>query len=178
MAGEKKRRGRRAYLDDFQKTATGEYVYTGQLHHYETEGISRRQALARLWILTAVMAVAQVVSGCVPAAGMSNTFYVLLPYAGGLLSAASVVWLMCRLSAGGDPLRHYVYTATVGQMRLRGYLVLAFAAVTLVGEAVYLILHGVGTVLAGTVVFVICQAIFLIAALAWKSFVRKLCWSK
>ena len=93
MAEEKKRRGRRAYLEDFQKTATGEYVYTGKLHYYETQGLERRQALLRLWLLTGAIAAAVVVSGCVPAAGMSNTFYVLLPYAGALLSAASVVWL-------------------------------------------------------------------------------------
>ena len=134
MAEEKKRRGRRAYLEDFQKTATGEYVYTGKLHYYETQGLERRQALLRLWLLTGAIAAAVVVSGCVPAAGMSNTFYVLLPYAGALLSAASVVWLMCRLAAGGDPLRHYVYTATVAQMRVRGRLVLIFSALTLVGE--------------------------------------------
>ena len=90
MAEEKKRRGRRAYLEDFQKTATGEYVYTGKLHYYETQGLERRQALLRLWLLTGAIAAAVVVSGCVPAAGMSNTFYVLLPYAGALLSAASV----------------------------------------------------------------------------------------
>lgn len=108
---------------------------------------------------------------------MSNTFYVLLPYAGGLLSVASVVWLMCRLAAGGDPLRHYVYTGTVAQMRVRGYLVLIFSALTLAGEAVFLILHGVGTVLAGTIVFLACQMICLGAALAWKSFVKKLSWS-
>ena len=177
MAQEKKRRGRRAYLDDFQKTATGEYVYTGQLHYYETGSIPRRKALLWLWLMTGAMAAAQVLSGCVPAAGMSNTFYVLLPYAGGLLSVASVVWLMCRLAAGGDPLRHYVYTGTVAQMRVRGYLVLIFSALTLAGEAVFLILHGVGTVLAGTIVFLVCQMICLGAALAWKSFAKKLSWS-
>ena len=177
MAVDKKRRGRRAYLEDFQKTATGEYVYTGKLHYYETQGLERRQALLRLWLLTGAIAAAVVVSGCVPAAGMSNTFYVLLPYAGALLSAASVVWLMCRLAAGGDPLRHYVYTATVAQMRVRGRLVLIFSALTLVGEVVHLILDGVGTLLPGTLVFLACQLICLAAALAWESFVKKLNWS-
>ena len=177
MAGEKKRRGRRAYLDDFQKTATGEYVYTGKLHRYQTEGIGRRQALLRLWAITAAMAVAGIISGCVPAAGMSHTFYVLLPYAGELVSAASVVWLMCRLAAGGDPLRDYVYKATVLQMGVRGYLVLIFSAVALVGEGVYIVLYGLGSSPAGTMVFLLCQIVCLSAALAGKSFRKKLRWA-
>lgn len=177
MAEGKKRRGRRAYLEDFQKTATGEYVYTGKLHHYETKDIPRKKALLRLWLMTTAMAAGAVVAGCVPAAGMSGVFYVLLPYAGTLLSAVSVLWLMCRLSAGGDPLRHYIYTATVGQMRLRGYLVLIFSALALAGEAVYIALHGFGSVPAGTAVFLGCQVICLTAALLWKSFVKKLSWS-
>ena len=177
MAGEKKRRGRRAYLDDFQKTASGEYVYTGKVHHFQSGEVDRRQALTGLWAITAAMAAAVIVSGCVPAPGMSNTFYVLLPYAGELLSVASVVWLMCRLTAGGDPLRDYIYRATVAQMGLRGYLVLAFSAIALVGEGVCIALTGLGSSPAGTAVFLLCQLVCLGSALAWKSFRKKLQWS-
>ena len=104
MAQEKKRRGRRAHLDDFQKTATGDYIYTGQLHPFKPGAFTRRQALLRLWLAAAGLAAVLVAAGCIPVAGMRNTFYVILPYAASLLAAASVVWLMCRLTAGGDPL--------------------------------------------------------------------------
>lgn len=178
MPGEKKKRwNRRAYLDDFQKTATGEYAYTGILHYYQDEGMPRRKALTILWALTAVMALTVLTAGCVPAAGMQSTAYVVLPYAGALLSTASVVWLMCRLSAGGDPLRDYVYRATVRQFAPRSILTIVFAACALLGDVVYLILHGVDDRLAGTVVFLTCIALLLGAALAWKSVTKKLMWA-
>ena len=49
---QKKRRSRRAYLDDFQKTASGEYVYNGKLHYYQSEHMGRKKAIFVLWLLT------------------------------------------------------------------------------------------------------------------------------
>ena len=48
---QKKRRGRRAYLDDFQKTASGEYVYNGKMHYYQSEHMGRKKAIFVLWLL-------------------------------------------------------------------------------------------------------------------------------
>ncbi len=170
-------KGRRAYLDDFQKTASGEYVYTGVLHHYEGKGMSRGKALAVLWALSAVMAVTAVVPGCVTAVGMQNTIYVLLPYMGSLMSTVSVIWAMCRLAAGGDPLRDYVYRATVGQARLRSLLTAGFTAAALVGSLVCMILHGVGDMLPGTIVFWVCELLLLGCALLWLRVMNQLRWS-
>lgn len=178
MAEGKKRRGRRAYLDDFQRTATGEYVYNGQLHHFDGQKFSRGRGLRLLWVCSAVMAASVIAAGCVPAAGMLGCPYVILPYAGALLSVSALIWLMCRLTAGGDPLRDYVYNATVKQFKLRSILVLAFSGCTLVGDIVYLIVNGAGGMLAGTAAFLICMALCLGGALAWKSIAGSLSWSK
>lgn len=176
--GKKKRPGRKAYLDDFQRTASGAYVYNGELHYFVEQGMTRVRALTVLWALTAGMAAAAVTAGCVPAAGTRDTVYVLLPYAGSLLSVASVVGAMCRLTTGGDPLRDYVYRATVGQFRARGVLVLLFAGGTLLGGAVNLRLHRAGELLSGTVIFLICEALVFIFAFLWKSVFLRLKWSK
>ena len=77
----KKRRGRRAYLEDFHKTATGEYVYEGEIHHFRPGRLTWKQAMLRLWLCTGVMIAGVVAAGVVPAAGPRNTVYVVLPYA-------------------------------------------------------------------------------------------------
>ena len=82
---EKKRRGRRAYLSDFQPQLDGKYVYTGALHYYE--GADRKRSMALLWGLTAALAVGALVPGLVRAAGMDNHFYVILPWAAELMAA-------------------------------------------------------------------------------------------
>lgn len=177
MAKGKKRRGRRAYLEDFQKTASGEYVYTGTLHHYPDGGrFSRAQALARLWAAAAAMAALALLGGFLPAAGMQNTFYVILPWAAGLVSVGSVVWLMCRLTAGGNPLRDYVHAATVGRFGVRGGAVTACAALTAAGELLCLALQGAGGSLAASLVFLASQGLLFAAGLWWLRFTRRLEW--
>lgn len=176
MAGEKKRRGRRAYLDDFQPTASGGYVYTGKTHPFPQGRYTWRQAMARLWLLAGVMAGAALLGGCLPAAGTLNTPYVILPYAGSLVSAGSVVWLMGRLSHGDTPLPDYVYAATVGRFGRRGMLVLICAAATLVGEGIYLAGHGPGDLLPGTLAFLACEGLVLAAAAIWRRFAQNLHW--
>ncbi len=133
---------RRSYLNDFQPTAGGEYVYTGALYGWAEPGQARRRALIRLWLGAALPAMLIVAAGCIPVPGMQNCPYVLLPYAGALVSQAAVLWLMCRLSYGGERLRAYVYEATVGRFRVRGGCALGFAALTLLGHGVYLLRNG------------------------------------
>lgn len=176
MAEEKRKRGRRTYLNDFQQTAGGDYVYTGALHPFAGSAGERKRAVAALWLLAAGMAAAAVAAGCVPAAGMQDCAYVLLPCAGSVVGAGSVVWLMCRLTAGGDPLRDYVYRATVKQMKPRGALTMAFSAASLLGDGVFLALHGAGDRLWGTAAFWLCQAAVAGCCAGWLRLAGRLRW--
>ena len=54
MSDKKKRRGRRAYLEDFRRSASGEYIYQGA-HYARKGGLSRSGHLARLWPAGAVL---------------------------------------------------------------------------------------------------------------------------
>lgn len=148
MAEQKRRR--RSYLEDFHETASGEYVYTGRIHPFEGTASERVRALAALWGCTALSLAALVAGGCLPAAGMDGCPYVLLPYAAALLAEVSVVWLMGRLTAGGESLRDYVYKSTVGKARVRGTIAAAFCGLTLAGEGLYLALNGAGERRAGS----------------------------
>ena len=113
MAGEKKRQGRRAHLNDFYRDVAGNYVYTGTCYVCRAADGERAALLRRLWLLTAVMAAAVVAGGCISAPGMSRCFYVLLPYAAEVGLTGSVVWAMTRWQAREYPMREYVYKATV-----------------------------------------------------------------
>lgn len=173
---EKKRRGRRAYLSDFQPQLDGKYVYTGALHYYE--GADRKRSMALLWGLTAALAAGALVPGLVRAAGMDNHFYVILPWAAELMAAVSVVWAMCRLSVGGDPLRDYIFEATVAVLPLRAAISAGLAVLTLAGECVYLFLNGPGEKLPGTVALVAAQAVLVLSALGLRKAISGLRWSE
>ncbi|MBR5114158.1 MAG: hypothetical protein IK101_02575 [Oscillospiraceae bacterium] len=141
----KKSRGRRAYLDDFRRSASGEYIYTGA-YYSRSGGYSRREHLARLWPAGAVLIAAAVARGCIPVAGMAggtlHSLYVLIPYLCELICAVSVVWALVRLSANPEPLREYVHSATAAILPLRSAFAAAFAAAAFVGEAVFFAIHG------------------------------------
>ncbi len=177
VAGQKKRRGRRSYLEDFKRTASGEYIYKGPCHSYQEDGLSRQKALAVLWLLTIAMAASVVAGGCMPAAGLMDCWYVILPWGFSLVAVVSVVWLMGRLTAGGDPLRDYVYRATVLQSRLRGNLVFFLAAATLAGETVYLLGNGFGIRMKETVFFLFCMSALFVCTILWRLIMRRLHWS-
>lgn len=111
MAEEKKRRGRRAHLNDFYRDVSGSYIYTGTCYVCTAAPQERTALLRRLWLLAAVMAVSVVTGGCIPAPGMGGSFYLLLPYVAEVGLTGSVVWAMTRWQAREYPMRAYVYKA-------------------------------------------------------------------
>lgn len=62
-----------------------------------------------VWIMAAALALAVVAGGCIPAPGMQNCFYVLLPYLGEVVAAASVVWALAKLGTDWREVREYNY---------------------------------------------------------------------
>ena len=66
---EKRPGGRRAYLNDFHQTLSGEFVYEGALYTFEGTPRQRRMLYLRLAALGLVMSAAGVVCGCIYASG-------------------------------------------------------------------------------------------------------------
>lgn len=163
-----KRKGRRAYLNDFTINLQGDYVYQGSHFHYVGETPWGRQ-LRCLWGLTAGMAAAFVLGGLLPAAGMSGTLYVVLPYLVSVIAGASVVWAMAKLRREGK-LRSYVYEATILKLPARANAAAVSAALASAGEGLNLILNGSGGKTAATLGYLTLE---LLAALAARRLARR-----
>lgn len=179
MAGERKPRGRAKEAAYFAPSATGEYVYTGP-HYVQAPGrFTWRQAMARRWAMALALAALTVLDGCLPVPGMANTFYVLLPYAGELVSVCALVWAVGRMAANGEKLREYVYEETVLKLPVRTVLAAAFAGLTGAGECIFLLLHGMnGGAPLFTGVFLLTQGVALAISLIWRRMERDISWQK
>lgn len=188
MAEQKgKKRGRRAYLNDFQQTAGGDYVYTGQMVQWpQAGGWSRREALVRLWLCMLPGLAAALVGGCLSGTGMDGRAFVLLPYMVGLVLAACTAWPVLRLTTAGEALlRAYVFHETVE--RLPG-LSLAWAicsGVTLGAELVNLAVPGFSGTWPMALLLAALEGISMLSALALRRTLRRtsggkegLCWKK
>ncbi len=142
---EKKRKGRRAHLQDFSRDVTGEFQYTGTYRWY-VGGTPFKQVMNRINLLTAALCLALFAMSMLPAPsmlGMGN-YYVILPYIAELICSALSVYAAVRLIFGGAKLRSYVYEASVEKLPGRLTLTAIFAGACVTGNLVYLIMNGLG----------------------------------
>jgi hypothetical protein len=109
---------------------------------------------------------------------MANCPYVILPYVVGFVSAVSLCWGLGRLTAGGDPLRAYVYEASVKAIPQRAMLTAVFAGLAVLGEGVYLLLHGSSNETFYSFFFVVLEILTCLFALLSKQGVKKQKWKK
>ena len=153
MAEEKKRRGRRAYLDDYKALANGQIVYTGKVYAYAGTR-PRKKALAVLWLCAGPALACVIACGLMPVSGLRNTVYVLLPWVLSFVGAASVIWALCRVTHHGEELKEHIYQATVQALPVRTVFAAICAAVAALGQAVKLILDGLGEASAADICFI------------------------
>ena len=133
-----KKKNRRAYLESFQKNQEGNYEYRGELYAWQGTEQERRRELAKLWGLCTVLMGSLAAAGSVEAPGSINCAYVILPYVVNLIAGISVCWGLCRLSAGGNPVRAYVWKASGGQIPGRAIFACICSGVSLAGELILL----------------------------------------
>ena len=135
------RKNKHAYLDDFEKDLNGNYQYRGA-HYYYKGTQPRGKALAGLWVLCGSGAACLLAAGFVHGATAHAPFWLLLPYMAGLLAGVYVLYLLVRLTAGGDPLRAYIHEQTA--QKLPGVCLAAavLAALTAAAQLVQLALGG------------------------------------
>lgn len=168
------RRSRKSALEHYQVNAGGEYVYTGKYLRYQGE--SRRRALLTLWVICVPMAAAAVACGCIPAPGMVNTFYTLLPLMVELVLAVSCLWSLGQITAGGDPMKEYVYRDSVERLPGRLTATMVFAGLTAGCELLYLIRNGGFGLEMGLVLGL--QAVVFLLAMGAKSNISGMKWTE
>ena len=94
------------------------------------------------------------------------------------MASVSLLWGLARLAWAGSPLRAYIYQATMDQFPVRTTLAAITSGAAIVGEVVYVCLHGAGELAAGMAVFLLCQGLVLAGALLWRRLTENSCWIK
>ncbi len=190
---ETKKKNRRAYLNSFRKNKEGKYDYTGNVYYFEgndiegngvegngfgENGETLRSRLIKLWLPGAVLMGCLIAAGCISAPGMDNCFYVLLPYAASLMAGISMLWALGRMTAGGNPLKEYVYQASVEKLPERAAMTVFFTAAAAAGEAIYICLHGTEGKLAGFCIFMLLNFVSAGAAFMLRREIQTMKWIK
>lgn len=172
--GKKKRQGRRAYLNDFQKTAEGTYQYVGQRVSWPGPGQGTAKAMvARLWRWMALGLAASVGAGCISGTGMDGRPFVTLPYMVALVLGACALWSLGRLTGAEQPMRAYVYQATVERLPRLTLAWAVCAGAALVGELVNLFLPDFSGRVEMGGAFLLLEGIALASALLFRQMVSR-----
>lgn len=175
---EKKKKNKKAYLNDFKKNEKGDYEYHGIQFEWEGSKEEFSKEMIILWAAGLVMAVSLITAGCLPVPGMMDCVYVILPYTVSVICGCSVLWGLCRLTKWGRSLRSYVYDATVGQLPMRAIGTILGAAVSLIGECIYLIRNGAGGQTGGAVLFILVSVFVLISMVFLVKRIKKMEWNQ
>ena len=175
---EKKYKGRRAYLNDFKKNEQGNYEYQGDLYYWKGEKESLKKEMMILWLIGIGMLAALVLAGCVDAPGAMNSFSVVLPYTISFVFGISTVWGLWRLFEGGNPLRAYVYKASVEQIPIRCMGTVVCAMAVLVGEIIFLIRHFGEENPGKALLFLLLEGVGMVFAIVLRKRAIKMVWEK
>lgn len=173
----RKRWNRAAKASQFTRGAGGEMVYVGRHYAFRGDQDSYRRDMRLNIALAAVTAVAEVAGGMMPVPALFNTWYVIAPYMLTVLAVASLVWAVCRMAYWGNPLREYVYDATVKQLPIRLTLTMILSMCTLCGQIAYMLTHSMqaGQYLC-SFAFLGLQVVVFVCAYLWKRKKFQLLW--
>lgn len=137
MAG---KRGRRSYLDDFQRDVNGDYQYRGA--HYRYAGTMEYQTLRRsLWLCCGLGSALVLAAGCLPGATAGAAWYVTLPTMLALAACGFLLWTLARWTKGGMTLRAYVHAQTVKRLPAEALLAAAMSVCGALGQGIALLLE-------------------------------------
>lgn len=168
---------KRQYLKDFQQTASGEYIYTGSVFIYSGQGNFKRLRLT-VGVLCLWIAAAIVVCGCIPAAGMRNTFYVILLYLACFISAVTVCWAVVRLLMAGKSIREYILEETAGKLPLRCAFTAAFAVAAALAEVVAMIFSDEKGSVGHSILFLVLMTVTVGLTLCLRRTIKSMEWEK
>ena len=132
---------RKDRLRDIVQTEDGDLIYTGQMLRIAGDGKK-----ARLFLTLGLLGLAAAVigSGCIDAAGATNSFYVILPFLGEVSALFALCWQAVRIIAGRDGVRKYVHETASRVIPGACRVLTVFALFGLAASVYYLFCNGLG----------------------------------
>ena len=150
---------RNAYLDDYKKVASGEYIYEGKWLRFlgTEEELKKKRNL--LYILTIFGFIISLISGILPVPGALDKAYIILPYCLEIILLGMGVYKEIRLFKCGLKIKEHVYEKTYMEFKSIFIVALIGSSISLIGEIIYSILNGITFLV---YVYILCKIICII----------------
>lgn len=152
---------RNAYLDDYHKVASGEYIYEGKYLGFIDNKESFKRYRTTLYILTSIGILISLISGILPVPGAIDMWYIILPYSLEIILLGMGLYKEVRLFRNGLKIKEHIYEKTYGELKGIFSISLIGSALSLIGEIIYMILNG-STFL--VYVYILCKVFCIIVS--------------
>ena len=161
------------YLGEFKMAADGKYVYMGKSFTLTDKDDFKK--LCAIWLCTFASVIG---SGFINAAGLNNSFYVIIPYIGEVICIFALSWQVVRLVWNKGVLKEYYYNKFINNVPAASAILCFFSAAGFIASTVFMILHGFEGKAAQCIVYLVLKLVSaalgaviyrLFKALEWSS---------
>lgn len=167
---------RKDYLKDYKQGASGKYEYGGVTYTFSGSPEERRKAYTKLVILMALLTASVIGSGLIDAAGMVNTFYVIVPFIGEVCALFALWWYLSKLLLEGEKIRGYILESVNAKVEPAAIILMIFAVVGLVMSMIFQISNGFEGKMLKCFLYLFTKALNAILAFLMKKYYNSLEW--
>ena len=165
-----------SYLNDFKKDDSGKYEFQGKTLVFAGSEEERRKAYIPLWIILALCIALGVGSGCISGAGITNTFYVIIPYIAEMSALFALGWFHFKLLTKGGEVRDYIYKSTQPRIPVASMLIAFFAIVGFILSLIFSISTGFSDGVLNAILYLVLKSVSAALALIYRNCFSKLEW--
>ena len=170
------RKNKWEYLNDYQKNEAGKYEYKGSIYAFAADDSERRKAYAVLWVMLVAAVAAGIGSGCLSGGGITNTFYVIVPYIGEMASLFALSWFHIKLLTKGAEVKAYIYKSTQPKIPIASVLAAFFAIIGFAMSLVFSLTTHFEDGTGNAIAYLVLKAATAAAALLYRNRFLKLEW--
>ena len=167
---------RKDYLKDYKQGASGKYEYGGISYTFDGTPEERKRAYAKLIGLTVLLTAFVMGSGMIDAAGMVNTFYVIVPFIGEVCALFALWWNLSKLLMEGEKIRGYIFETVNNRMEPATLILVFFAILGLVMSVVFQLTNGFEDKMLKCFLYLFTKALNAILAFLVKKYYNTLKW--
>ena len=164
------------YLNEYKLDENGKYVYKGKYYSLNESPEIIKKIYVKLWLINALLIAAVIGSGCINAAGMNNSFYVIIPYIAEVAILFIYSWNSISLLTQGYKVKEYVYKKSFSKLSPVSMGIAVASAIGFICSLIFVISNGFSNQMFGCILYLVLKIFVFCSAFYASRFIGKLKW--
>ncbi|MBQ6608341.1 MAG: hypothetical protein IJH69_04475 [Firmicutes bacterium] len=167
---------RKDYLKEYKQGESGKYEYGGISYTFDGTPEERKKAYLTLTGIAVLLTASVIGSGLIDAAGMVNTFYVIVPFIGEVCALFAIWWNLSKLLMEGEKIRGYIFESVNNKVDPATLILIFFAVLGLAMSVVFQVTNGFEGKMLKCFLYLFTKALNAVLAFLMKKYYNTLKW--